>query len=70
MELGDGKPISIGETAELLELETLGQQKRWSWFMPWGYLVFTRNDEAKLRAFYSDPRVLTLKDLKERNLDI
>ncbi len=65
VELGGGKPIAIGETAELLSLEELERQNRWAWFMPWGYLGMDRNSEDLLRGLYGSKRVLNLEDIKK-----
>ncbi len=66
LELGCGKPVAIGETADLLTLEQLEQQNHWTWFMPWGVLGVKRNTEFALRELYESERVINLNDIKKK----
>ncbi len=63
LELADGKPISIGETAQLPTGEILDKQNYWTWFMPWGNLLL-RNPKEHIAHIYKRKNVLTLEDIE------
>ena len=63
VELGQGKPIALGEVGELPTLEILEQQPEWSWFMPWGWILFLSNENDQIKAIYNSDRVLTLDEV-------
>jgi mannan endo-1,4-beta-mannosidase len=63
LRLARGKPIAIGECAPPPALETLARQPRWTWYMPWGDLVFWGNGPERTKALVADPRILTLGDV-------
>jgi mannan endo-1,4-beta-mannosidase len=59
MKLAQGKPIAIGEMAPPPTPETLAVQPYWTWFMPWGNLVFWGNGPERLKTLFEDDRILT-----------
>ena len=58
--LGEGKPIALGEVGEIPDKEVLEQQPQWSWFMPWGWILFLSNETDLINEVYHSNRVLTL----------
>lgn len=66
--LGHGKPIALGEVGGPPSPETLAAQPRWTWFMPWGNLVFWGKGPERLEALFEDERILT-RDEVTRNAD-
>jgi mannan endo-1,4-beta-mannosidase len=63
MVLAKGKPIVLGEVAEIPTTEILTSQPYWAWYMPWGWLHFTANDEALIKKMMNSEKVLTLDEL-------
>ena len=63
VELGKGKPIALGEVGQIPSLEILGQQPEWSWFMPWGWILFMSNEPDQINELYCSDRVLTLDEV-------
>jgi len=61
--LGKGKPIALGEVGEIPALDTLDQQVQWSWFMPWGWILFLANEPDFIKQVYNSERVLTLDEI-------
>ncbi len=61
--LGNGKPITLGEVGEIPSLDTLEQQPQWSWFMPWGWILFLANDNDFIKEVYNSERILTLDEI-------
>jgi len=57
------KPMAIGECSKLPSPETLIQQPRWIFFMPWAELVKEANTEDEIKALYHDPQVITLDEM-------
>ena len=57
------KPMAIGECSKLPSPETLNQQPRWIFFMPWAELVKEANTEDEIKALYNDPQVVTLDEM-------
>lgn len=64
VELGKGKPISIGECGVLPTPEILEQQPEWTWFMDWARFIWTANEPENVRKLYNSPMVLTLDEVK------
>ncbi|MFH0759491.1 MAG: glycosyl hydrolase [Bacteroidota bacterium] len=62
--LGQGKPISLGEVGNIPTNEILEQQPQWSWFMPWGWILFLSNESEQIKELYQSERVLTLDEVK------
>ncbi len=61
--LGQGKPISLGEVGEIPTTEILDRQPQWSWFMPWGWILFLSNETEQITDLYQSDRVLTLDEV-------
>ena len=61
--LAQGKPIALGEVGEIPDLEVLEQQRSWSWFMPWGWILFLSNEAGLINEVYHSARVLTLEEV-------
>ncbi len=61
--LGEGKPIALGEVGEIPDKEALEQQPQWSWFMPWGWILFLSNETDLINEVYHSDRVLTLDEV-------
>ena len=61
--LGNGKPIALGEVGDIPALDTLAQQAQWSWFMPWGWILFLSNEPDFINEVYNSERVLTLDEV-------
>ena len=57
--LARGKPIALGEVGDPPTPEMLAAQPRWTWFMPWGNLVFWGKGPDRLKALFADDRILT-----------
>ncbi len=64
VELAGEKPIALGEVGELPEPEILDQQKQWTWFMPWAYLLFRDNSPEKINAVFNHKRALNLNNIE------
>ena len=60
LELGQGKPVALGEVGELPSPGILQQQPRWTWFMSWGWILFLANEPDRIKEVYNAPHVLTL----------
>lgn len=61
--IADGKPIAIGECERLPSPQELLEQPKWSFFMGWSELTFSKNTEAEIRALYSAKHVVTLEQM-------
>jgi mannan endo-1,4-beta-mannosidase len=62
--LAKGKPIALGEVGEIPTDEILKQQSRWSWYMPWGWILFVSNKPDEIISLMNSERVLTLDEIK------
>jgi mannan endo-1,4-beta-mannosidase len=62
-ELARGKPIALGEVGEIPTEKILEDQPYWSWFMPWGWVLFYASEEEKIIGLYQSEKVLTLDEL-------
>lgn len=60
---GKGKPIALGEVGEIPTDEILQQQSRWSWYMPWGWILFVSNKPDEIKNLMNSERVLTLDEI-------
>lgn len=65
VELGNGKPIAIGECGVLPRPEILEQQPEWVWFMDWARFIWTANEPEDVSSLYHSPRVLTLDKINK-----
>ena len=63
VDLAEGKPIALGETGEIPDTEVLEQQPEWSWFMPWGWILFLSNETDLINEVYHSDQVLTLDEV-------
>ncbi len=61
--LAEGKPISLGETGEIPDMKVLEQQPQWTWFMPWGWILFLSNETDLIKEVYHSDQVLTLDEV-------
>ncbi len=61
--LGQGKPIALGEVGEIPTPDVLAQQPQWSWFMPWGWILFMSNEEELITELYQSDFVLTMDEV-------
>ncbi|MBN1820869.1 MAG: hypothetical protein JW833_09130 [Prolixibacteraceae bacterium] len=64
VELGGGKPIALGEVGNLPSLDVLEQQPQWTWFMPWGWILFTFSQPDEIKKIMSAEQVLTLNEIE------
>ena len=62
--LSEGKPIALGETGEIPDMGVLEQQPQWSWFMPWGWILFMSNETELINEVYQSDQVLTLDEVR------
>ena len=63
VDLAQGKPLALGEVGEIPTTGILEEQPRWSWFMPWGWILFFSNKPDKIKQVYHSGRVLTLDEI-------
>ncbi len=61
LELGQGKPIALGEVGHLPTAQILEQQPEWLWVMPWGNLLYVFNEQETIDAWYAHPRINSLE---------
>jgi mannan endo-1,4-beta-mannosidase len=61
--LAEGKPIALGEVGDIPDVQILQQQPQWTWFMPWGWILFFSNETGLIREVYQSDRVLTLDEV-------
>jgi len=64
IELGEGKPIALGEVGEIPTPEILEQQSYWTWYMPWANILFWANDESLIKQMMTSEQVLTLDEIE------
>lgn len=62
--LGGGKPIALGEVGNVPTLEILEKQPNWSWFMPWGWILFVFDKPALIKEIMNSEKVLTLDEIE------
>lgn len=63
VKIAKGKPIGIGECDRFITSAVLGAQARWTFFMGWSELVYSKNSVGEINALYNAPRVITLDEL-------
>ncbi len=61
--VADGKPIAIGECEKLPTRQELLEQPKWTFFMGWSELTFSKNTEAEIKALHTAPNVITLDQM-------
>lgn len=64
IELGEGKPIALGEVGNIPTPEILEKQPNWTWYMPWGWLHFRSNKDSLIQIMMNSERVLTLDEIE------
>ncbi|MDQ2795715.1 MAG: glycoside hydrolase family 26 protein [Actinomycetota bacterium] len=57
VELGENRPIALGEVGELPTPTILATQPRWAWFMTWNAFLTGQNSPDAVRELFCDPRV-------------
>jgi len=62
--LGKGKPIALGEVGEIPTPGILLEQTQWSWYMPWGWILFTFNEPGDIITLVTSEKVLTLDEIR------
>ena len=60
LELGEGRPIALGEVGVMPTPEILAEQPHWAWYMTWTDFLTRENDPAEVRRLTADPRVVGL----------
>ena len=65
--LAKGKPIALGEVGEIPTAEILEKQPQWSWYMPWGWILFIANTPEDIKALIHSEKVLTLDEINFNN---
>lgn len=60
LDLGQGKPIALGEVGRAPTPKILESQKQWVWFMIWAEYNITHNETEDLKHLFKDPKVLKL----------
>jgi mannan endo-1,4-beta-mannosidase len=65
--LGKGKPVALGEVGEIPTEEILQQQPQWSWYMPWGWILFVANKPDDIKSLINSEIVLTLDEIEIDN---
>jgi mannan endo-1,4-beta-mannosidase len=68
--LGNGKPVALGEVGEIPTIEILEQQPRWTWYMPWAWILFTANKPEEIKTLMDSEKVLTLDEISVDKLGI
>jgi mannan endo-1,4-beta-mannosidase len=63
VKIANGKPIGIGECDKFITSAVLGAQPKWSFFMGWSELVYSKNSVGEINALYNAPRVITLDEM-------
>ena len=61
--LGGGKPIALGEVGNVPTLEIIEKQPSWTWFMPWGWILFVFDEPELIKEVMNSEKVLTLDEI-------
>jgi mannan endo-1,4-beta-mannosidase len=61
--LGKGKPIALGEVGDIPTPGILKDQPQWTWYMPWGWILFAANSPDKIKELIHSEQVLTLDEI-------
>ena len=62
-DIANGKPIAIGECEKLPTRQELLEQPKWTFFMGWSELTFSKNTEAEIKALHTASNVITLDQM-------
>ena len=66
--LGKGKPVALGEVGEIPTPVILEQQPQWTWYMPWGWILFVFNNPDDIKTLINSEKVLTLDEISVDNI--
>jgi mannan endo-1,4-beta-mannosidase len=58
--ISGGKPIAVGECQTLPTAEQLKLQPKWTFFMGWSELEFSKNTVLKIQQIHHAPNIITL----------
>ncbi len=67
LDLGEGKPIALGEVGEVPTAQILDEQPYWAWFMTWADSNYDRNDPKKVVKLYEANKVISLEEYLKMN---
>ncbi|WCT14853.1 glycoside hydrolase family 26 protein [Mucilaginibacter jinjuensis] len=59
----NGKPIAIGECQKFPSVDQLKAQPKWTFFMCWSELEFSKNTVEQIQAIHTASNVLTLDEM-------
>ena len=59
-----GKPIALGEVGNVPTLEIIEKQPNWTWFMPWGWILFVFDKPELVKEIMNSEKVLTLDEIE------
>ena len=62
LDLGDGRPIALGEVGPFPSEALLAEQPRWAWFMGWATMAYNVDNGLKHRIYHSE-RTLTRSEV-------
>jgi mannan endo-1,4-beta-mannosidase len=62
--LAKGKPIALGEVGDIPTPSLFEKQPQWTWYMPWGWILFALNDPDTIKAITNSERILTLDEIE------
>jgi mannan endo-1,4-beta-mannosidase len=60
VEASEGKPIAVGECEKFPGADVLLAQPKWTFFMGWSELEFSKNTLDQIKAIHTAPNVITL----------
>jgi len=63
VDIANGKPIAIGECEKLPTRQELLEQPKWTFFMGWSELTFSKNTEAEIKTLHTASNVITLDQM-------
>ncbi|MNI07530.1 Mannan endo-1,4-beta-mannosidase precursor [compost metagenome] len=67
VELAKGKPVAIGENAEIPSHDIIQNQPKWAYMMTWGQMLNDNNTSLHIKSFYAHSKVLTRGFVPKRN---
>ncbi len=65
--LGGGKPVALGEVGNIPTLEIIEKQPNWTWFMPWGWILFVFDKPEVINEVMNSEKILTLDEIEKTN---
>jgi mannan endo-1,4-beta-mannosidase len=66
--LGGGKPIALGEVGNIPTLEIIEKQPGWTWFMPWGWILFVFDKPEMIKEIMNSEKILSLDEIERDDL--